>query len=85
MAHIKFLLCLAKLHVLRVVKLFNIARIIIEDAQELQQIQLLAYQVLIRQVVIYIWLWIGKLNMDQNSMLINVSLEIYNIVVSHSI
>ena len=85
MAHIKFLLCLAKLRVLLVVKLFNIARMIIEVAQELQQIQLLAYQVLIRQVVTYIWLWIGKLYMDQNSMLINVSLEIYNIVVSHSI
>ena len=84
MAHIKFLLCLAKLRVLRVVKLFNIARMIIEVAQELQQIQLLAYQVLIRQVVTYFWLWIGKINMDQTSMLINVSLEIYNIVVSHS-
>ncbi len=85
MAHIKFLLFLAKLRVLQVVKLYFIASQIIKDVQEPQQIQLLGYQVLIRQVVIYIWLWIGKLNMDQNSMLFNVSLEIYNIVVSHSI
>ena len=84
MDHIRSHLSLAKLLVLQVVKLYFIASQKIQDVLEPQQSQLLAYQILIRQVVTYFWLWIGKINMDQTSMLINVSLEIYNIVVSHS-